>query len=208
MLTKFRIEIQRVSNIAGLNSIQKLRPVLFGFIVLLVVVILPASIVAYVTDIAGLILIYNIFLSIVFFAFIILLTYSGLNLMRVLREITKFKQNHEVKERETIFQVFLAKLSWLIMALDGILVCLIVTLAVYDAVDAVDNKWSYVVVHLFLRLEEMAVVVFTNLFVARKKPRGVDGTLISQQSTMESYPVDPNVRISLPKTSQEAQLWE
>lgn len=88
------------------------------------------------------------------------------------------------------------------MSLDIILACSIITLALFNGLDASTHKWSYLIIHSILRLEEMASVVCVNMFVMKKKPKGVEGTVLSQtqSASIEFQPADSSVMRTAPTT--------
>jgi len=171
------IELQKLSGIAGLLFLTRLKPVLIGVVVLCTIAILPISLWKFISVLSTEAdTVYNGFLVIVFFVLIVTLTVGGINLVRTLSKTDQ-------QGGPLIFKTFLLRINRYIIALDSLLVLSIITLLAYQFMDVQYEQWPYIIYQTILRTEEFGIVGSTLLFVAKKKPANFQGASYMTKDT-------------------------
>jgi len=169
MLFLYWIELQLLSGIKELTSLSKLKPLLITFTVIIAIVLIPIVIGKSVTG--GVLIgdVYNAFFIICFVILIVLSSIAGVRLMRIMSVVYK-------STRLSHFKLFLQKITRYLFLFNFFLFCSIATLVIFILLNAGDNHWLYLGLHIVLRLEEFSIIMCTLVFLSKKKPSQSDSS--------------------------------
>ena len=174
------MEIQRVSKIGKLQSVDKLRKVFVAIMVISVVAFIPIGIwqALYKSDISD--GFYDGFIVLALLILLILTFHFGDKLMNIIKKVSESTKNADYQlylKKVTITgyvnsNVVPPKVTAIIFLINTFMILVIFTLIIFPLVINLEEQTTYIVCHWILRAEEFGIVLCMLIILGKKKPSG------------------------------------